>query len=467
MRARLAFCLMSVLAVLLGCSGGGSSSPPPQVATVTISPHPGPLLVGESRRFSAEALTASGDPVTGVTTTWSLSDPSKGTVSPNGRFTAIATGSEKVIATVDEAADTVPVTILHAGPDAILVDPSGDTLAVGFPVSLTAVVLDARLDTMPAAALTYLSSAPSVVTVNASGTVSPVGTGTAGITVTSGQATTTVPMLVLQCGTLVTVNTNNFSLPVRAGGTKPSGTLSASGRYKTTGVLYGAGVIVGTSAQLTVVGYDPDNQSSGFAQGAVCNLTGPSASHTWSRLTVGPGALGPTRLRIIEETYSDVPAGVRDYILFRYTIVNTGSVPVAGLRLGFAADWDAGFDLLSFEDVAQVSANASAVEVLEADSVSHPQMLGLASFGSGGAAAFAWLNGTLMTPATFYNQIGTTPAAAAKLQGDVRALTGRGTYTVAPGERIRVYFALAGGDTRSAYETSLGWAQQAAAALGP
>ena len=79
---------------------------------------------------------------------------------------------------------------------------------------------------------------------------------------------------------------------------------------------------------------------------------------------------------------------------------------------------------------------------------------------------FAWLNGTSVTRADFYNQLGISPPSPLTIRGDVRALVGRGTYSIPPGRQITVYFALVGGDTRAAFLAAVAAAQQAAATLG-
>lgn len=458
--------LIGLLPAAAGCSNSSSAPPEEPVATVRISPRPAALLVGQSVQLQAQALTSSGDPVPGTATTWSLTDSSKGAISQLGLLSATDAGSLRVIATIADVSDSVALVIFPNGPDTILVTPRGDTLAIGTQVALTATVLDALADTLPGAVVAFVSSEPSVATVSTTGIVSAVGTGTAVITAASGGAATTVHLLVPQCAPLAQVHANSFTLPVRAGGTEPSGSFEATGLYKGRGVLYGGGLVLGTSSQLTVVGYDPSDLASDFTNAPVCELNGPTASHTYSRLVVAPGAVGPTGLRITQETFADTPVSAQDFVLFRYTVVNTGTTPVSGIRLGFAADWDLDFDFNSTDDVARISATSVALEIQEPDSITHPQVLGLVSIGGAPPSSFAWLNGTSVTRADFYNQLGISPPSPLTIRGDVRALVGRGTYSIPPRGQITVYFALVGGDTRAAFLANVAAAQQAAATLG-
>lgn len=458
--------LIPLLCAVPACSNDPASPPPPAIASVTISPRPTSLVIGQSVQLLAVARTSSGEDVPGAAIVWTVTGAAIGTISTNGLLSVTGAGVVQVLATVGSISDSLGILVRSIEPDTIVVTPQGDTLPSGSQVTLGATVLTATGDTISSPSLSFTTLDPSVATVNSTGTVTAVGTGVATIVVQSGPATTTVHILVPDCAPSASIQVNSFTLPVRAGGTVPAGGLVASGLYKGTGVLYGAGLILGVGAGATAVGYDPADLSSDFANSPVCQLAGPTASHTYSRLSLASGAPGPTGLRIVQETFADTPAGTTEFVLFRYTILNTRSTPISTLRIGFAADWDLDYDFTSTDDLATVSIGSPTVEIQEPDSNAHPQLFGITSIGSGAPAAAIWLNGTSVTNADFYNRLGDTPPSAQITRGELRALVGRGTLSLAPGEQVATYFALIGGDTRTAFMSNLMSAQQAAEGLG-
>lgn len=100
-RIRLAL-VPALVAGLLACSGDDGTVPEPTIDRVVVDPDEASVTtLGASAQFSAEALTSTGVPVTGVTFEWTSSNPSVATVDATGRATAVAFGEATITASVD------------------------------------------------------------------------------------------------------------------------------------------------------------------------------------------------------------------------------------------------------------------------------------------------------------------------------------------------------------------------------
>jgi uncharacterized protein YjdB len=109
-----------------------------------------------------------------------------GTVTANGLYTAgSSSGTFTVIATSSGLADTSTVTVVKPPVASVIVTPALDTVTPGQSYQLTATTKDAGGNVLTGRVVTWGSSNTAVATVNGSGLVTAVGTGTATITATS------------------------------------------------------------------------------------------------------------------------------------------------------------------------------------------------------------------------------------------------------------------------------------------
>lgn len=455
----------AVLALIGACSDGSTdpdpTPPAPNVAEVAISPRPDSLTVGQSIVLTATAMTSSGTPIAGKVATWHVSNLSVATISPSGLLSGIAAGTVSVDATIDGQSDTITVDIRLVPVATITVTPGGDTLAPGQAVALVARTYDAGGTELVSRPISYVSSNTAAATVSPTGVVTGVAQGQANITVSSGSASTAAQVLVPACSASQLVGVNSWSVPVRFGGIVASGNLTAAGQYKTKEALYGAGLVIGPSGPLTKTGYEPASTTNDFAAAPVCELTGSAPSHTYSRLAIS------SDLRVTQETFAYATAGSGDYILFRYSISNTSATTLSTVVAGIVADWDLAFDNQPGDDVARRSVGLTAGEALEPDSVARPQVMGFVSISPAGAFGYeGWTSSTAPTRGDYYTYLSNGTPSSATVRGDIRALTGRGSMSIAPGAHITMYFALVGGDTRAAYNSIVAAAAAQANALG-
>jgi len=178
--------------------------PAPVVTRVAISPNRITLSPGQTSRFMAVGLTATGD-TADVDVTWSATGGTIVDTSSSGSYhyatyqPSAVPGTYLVIATDPPAtalADTSTVVVVPVPVSSVAVSPAVASLLVGATVQLTATPHDASGAALSGRAVTWTSSAPAVATVSTSGVVTGQVAGSATITATSegksGTATITV-----------------------------------------------------------------------------------------------------------------------------------------------------------------------------------------------------------------------------------------------------------------------------------
>lgn len=149
--------LLALSGLLLSCSGDGPTKPPTPAAAVSIADAPaeGVLLVGGNADLSAVVTSATGATLSRAVT-WSTSSAAIATVTGDGLVTGVAAGPALIIATIDDVADTLLLSVRVAVP----MTPAGAPAAVTTTVLGGAVAL-----TVPpgAAAATALTVAPAAL----------------------------------------------------------------------------------------------------------------------------------------------------------------------------------------------------------------------------------------------------------------------------------------------------------------
>ena len=202
-------------ATITATSGGqsGTSSitvttaAPVPVATVTVSPTSGTVVVGLTLPLTATLKDAAGNVLTGRTITWS-SNSSAATVSPSGVVTGVAAGSATITATSEGQSGTSAVTVTAAAPPpvaSVTVSPASGGVQVGQKLQLSVTLKDANNNVLTGRVVAWTSSSASA-TVDGSGLVTGVASGSATITATSegksGTAAITVTAPVVAAATV-------------------------------------------------------------------------------------------------------------------------------------------------------------------------------------------------------------------------------------------------------------------------
>ncbi|HKC47569.1 MAG TPA: Ig-like domain-containing protein [Gemmatimonadales bacterium] len=192
--------VLTLIAMLTACAtekptssnggGGGTLDNPGAVASVTITPKNVALAPTGTQGFQAVALTGAGDTAHN-TLTWQL--VGKGTLvdtSTTGGTHAshvqagADTGQSMLIATVNTLADTAFINVTSQPVASIVVAPADASVTAGGTVQLQASVTDASGAPLSGRKVTWSSSAGAIATVNGSGLVTGVASGSATITAT-------------------------------------------------------------------------------------------------------------------------------------------------------------------------------------------------------------------------------------------------------------------------------------------
>jgi hypothetical protein len=118
-----------VLLASLACNGDDGTGPP-TVVTVDLRPDSAQVQAGATFQFTATALNSVGDPIQGVTFTWTTGDPSLATVDDNGLATGVVMGVTSVRATASGVFDASVLSVVPNAnrdlPDDNFLDNNGD-----------------------------------------------------------------------------------------------------------------------------------------------------------------------------------------------------------------------------------------------------------------------------------------------------------------------------------------------------
>ena len=169
---------------------------PDPVAAVEINPSTASILVGGTTQLTAIARNVSGQALSGRPVFWTSSSPTLASVSSTGVVTGIAPGNAVIIASIEGKQASATVTVRAAPVATVQITPSPASTIVGQTVTLTATTLDALGNTLTGRIVGWTSSNTAVATVNASGVVTGVSSGTATITASSEGVSGTAPLTV-------------------------------------------------------------------------------------------------------------------------------------------------------------------------------------------------------------------------------------------------------------------------------
>src|SRR5581483_3302127 len=163
------------------------------INAVVISPQSSNLLVGGTQALTAVVTDASGNPISGSTVTFASGNNAIATVSATGPLSATVTaagaGQVTITGTSGSKSGTATINVAIVPVGSVTIAPAPDTVTLGGTVQLTATVKDSAGNPLTGRTVTWQSLSPGVATVSATGLVTSVGIGTAGILATSGGKT--------------------------------------------------------------------------------------------------------------------------------------------------------------------------------------------------------------------------------------------------------------------------------------
>ncbi|HEX9563878.1 MAG TPA: Ig-like domain-containing protein [Gemmatimonadaceae bacterium] len=155
------------------------------VASVDVTPASQTISVGATFQFAAQPKGAANQNLDGRVVTWSSSNETVATVSPNGLVTAVAAGNAMVFATSEGIQGSATLTVQVQPVATVTVSASATTAAIGVQITAMAVLKDAGGNILTGRAIVWSSSNQAVATVSNDGLVATIGLGTTTITATS------------------------------------------------------------------------------------------------------------------------------------------------------------------------------------------------------------------------------------------------------------------------------------------
>ena len=190
-----------------GSATGSAAVTVAQVASaVAVTPETVELTaLGATVQLSTVVLDENGHELVGAGVAWSNADPSVATVDDAGLVTAVANGTTTVTATSGSASGSAAVTVSQVASRVAVTPATVELTALGATVQLSAEVLDEQGNALEGAAVAWSNADPSVVTVDTAGLVTAVSNGMATVTATSGSASGSAAVTVLQVASAVAV----------------------------------------------------------------------------------------------------------------------------------------------------------------------------------------------------------------------------------------------------------------------
>jgi uncharacterized protein YjdB len=165
-------------------------------SVVILTPGSGTLVVGTTQALTAQVTDAQGNLLTNRPITYSSDAPSVASVNATGVVSALAPGTARITATSEGRIGTATFQVIPVPVAAVQITPSAPVLVPGGTTQLTAVARSAAGTVLTGRQVTWLSGAPSVVTVSAGGLVSAVGPGTALVLATIDGVTASITVTV-------------------------------------------------------------------------------------------------------------------------------------------------------------------------------------------------------------------------------------------------------------------------------
>ncbi|MGI8510812.1 MAG: Ig-like domain-containing protein [Gemmatimonadaceae bacterium] len=170
----------------LGCSGADTVAPrPAHVASVLFSVASDPLVLGQTRQLSVLTRDAGDHPLRGRSITWTVLDSSVASVTPSGTVTALQGGTTQVTARSEGVSASQTLRVIRAPTARLAFADSTRSIYVGDSSVVGAVMRDAAGTILTDRAVSYSSTAASILRVLSDGTIVGVAPGSASVLATS------------------------------------------------------------------------------------------------------------------------------------------------------------------------------------------------------------------------------------------------------------------------------------------
>jgi uncharacterized protein YjdB len=185
------------------CGGGGGDTvgvtapPPPQVGSVSVSLPAATVQVGASVTATVEVRSTAGAALSGRAVTWASSNPAFATVTDAGVITGVAPGMVSITATSDGRSGSVALTVVPAPVNQVSLTLPAATLVSARTMQAVVVLRDERNATLTGRPVTWASSNSAVATVDVTGVITGVASGTTTISASAEGKNATAELTVI------------------------------------------------------------------------------------------------------------------------------------------------------------------------------------------------------------------------------------------------------------------------------
>ncbi len=183
-----------VLTILTGCDGGPSA---PQIASVRVDAPASSVVVGETLSLQAVPLDPRGEPISGLSASWSSTAPSVLEVDAQGMVTGRAVGSAVVRADINGVVGTRTLQVVPIPVASIEVIPNPVEVVRGTHLTVEVILRSASGEVLDGRVPLFSMSNPQTASVSATGQITGNRAGTTSLQVQSGTAQIQVPVSVL------------------------------------------------------------------------------------------------------------------------------------------------------------------------------------------------------------------------------------------------------------------------------
>jgi hypothetical protein len=285
--------------------------------------------LGATSALTVEGRDALGNPMAGVTPTWTSLNAAVATVSTGGVVTAKGNGTTGIVAKSGSVQDTVTVTVDQAATQVTIVSTSGTEItSLGDKLQLAAGATDAAGNVVLDDQVTWSSLEPTLALVGPTGEVTGIGVGPAPITATLDEASDTVVIDVRNDPVVVTVNPSTATLA----SIDDTLQLQATARNGRGDVVQGLVFTWGVNDSSII---DIDNQGRAIAvgAGAVDVAARVDGVVGWASVTV---TNAPAVLQIAEATATTTSLG--DTVIPTLTLTNARGAPLPSNSITWVSD---------------------------------------------------------------------------------------------------------------------------------
>jgi len=282
------------------------------VGSVSITPAATTVSVGAQIPLQALVQDPSGRTITATDVHWSVQDPSIATISSAGVVTGVALGSTQVAASVNGKSGIGTITVEKTPVASVVVTPPHVDAAPGGQAQLSATAYDAGQNPLGGRAITWSTSNAAVATVDVTGMMTAVSTGSATITATSEGKNGTATISVSQAA-VATVTVTPSPITMSVGQTTQfTATLKDAVGNALTGRVVTWGSSNPSAATVSTTGLVTAAASGSTTITATSEGKNGTASVSISNVAVGSVTVQPQGPSIVQGANVQLSATVRD-----------------------------------------------------------------------------------------------------------------------------------------------------------